>query len=130
MNGYAMKKRGIRSKGSIIREMILYGFSTADIVELCPANVNHVKAVLSKMKNEVKYRQLLLNPVQFESDTPNKIKAIMYSPDEMDYGKTGKQKYHWSDLSFRERQLSKAKNHNELKKYGKAEKNVKTNGDI
>ena len=128
MNGQAMKKRGIRSQGSIIREMILYGFSNKDIVELCPANIHHVKGTLVKMKNEVKYRQLLLNPIQ--SDTPNIAKSIMFSSDEMDYGKQGQQKYNWEDLTFREKQLSKDKDHKELKIYGKREKNIKTDENL
>ena len=128
MNGYAMQKRGIRSQSSIIREMILYGFSNKDIVELCPANIHLVKGILVKIKNEVKYRQSLLNPVQ--SDTPNIAKSLMFSSDEMDYGKQGQQKYNWKDLSFTEKHLSRDKDHKELKIYGKTEKNVKTDEDL
>jgi hypothetical protein len=128
MNGYAMKKRGIRSQASIIREMISYGFSNKDIVELCPANIHHVKAILVKMRNEVKYKQLLLNPMN--SDSKNIIKSLMFSSDEMDYGKQGQQKYNWKDLSFTEKQLSRDKDHKELKIYGKTEKNIKTDEDL
>jgi len=126
MNIYTMRARGIRSKSSIIYEMLLYGFSEEDIRDLCPAKISLVNSVVMKLKTETLFKKAR---VSHESRYYSKLlQSRMFAVDEMDYG--GSPEYTWETLGPRERQLEDKPNHNELKIYGKTEEDVETDGDI
>ena len=113
MNGYTLRTKGVRSKGSIIREMVLYGFSNQEIEELAPATMYYVKWVVAKMKNE--YLFYYAPKSKYSVIQQNILQNAMFSKDEMDYGYSGQQKYTWNGLSYQEQQLIKKRNHNKLK---------------
>ena len=112
MNGFALRKKGIRSKGSIIREMVLHGFSNKEIVELCPAELQYVKTIVAKVRGEA-----IFNYQKQTSEMRlylKQNKSAMFSENEMDYGTTMSSKYTWQSLNPNERELIKHRNHKEL----------------
>ena len=105
MNGYTLRKKGIRSQKSIILEMIMHGFTTDEIVEFTGYKIFTVKTVYCDFNTEVLFYKHKHTHIQLQER--KKLKAAMFSPDEMDYGYTGQQKYIWGELSEQERILIK-----------------------
>jgi hypothetical protein len=103
MNGYTLRKKGIRSKGSIIREMVMYGFSNEDIVEFTNYKIMTVKSIVHKMNIEVLFKKY-----KFEQPTETEkylIDSGMFSINEMHYGYTGESKYSYNTLSRQEQKI-------------------------
>jgi hypothetical protein len=103
MNGYTLRKKGIRSKGSIIREMIMYGFSNEDIVEFTGYKIMTVKSIVHKMNIEVLFKKYQFEqPIRAGKEL---IESGVFSLNEMHYGYSGEQKYNYHTLSKQEQTI-------------------------
>ena len=100
MNGYTLKAKGIRSKKSIILEMIMYGFSNEDIVEFTGYKLMTGRGVGYKFNKDMLFKNYKYNPLDVVEK--KEIEPLVFSLNEMDYGYSGQQKYNYKGLSLSE----------------------------